>query len=153
MTRPTFPHEMIPALLAFSALSREDLAKAIGRSFQTISPVVKQLHLSGHIHIVGWREPRTPGPKIALFTWGPGVDVPRPARMSPEERVARYRATPKGKATLARAQAKYARSTEGRIYKSSHAKARWAREKFASGGVAAIDPLLATLLGQKGAIK
>lgn len=76
----------------------------------------------------------------AVFSWPDGKE-PRKS--------ARWRNTPHGK-TLARKYSKRWRKSEaGRDWTKSHRSGRAARKKFESGGVAAIDPLLAAIMGQR----
>lgn len=60
---------------------------------------LKALSAQGKIHIAGWRH-ATNGPMRPVYAFGPGPDVPRPARRSPADKLRLYRLTNKAAAGL-----------------------------------------------------
>lgn len=140
---------VLPAILTRSK-SIVQIAKSAGRSRQTVSKVIARLHEQGAVHIKRWQRGKD-GPYAACYLWGSGDDAPKPAAIPLSERVRRYRQTEKGRAAAARSRKRWKASEQGLDYAIQYNKGRWARDKFEKGGVAAIDPLLAAMLGQSAA--
>ena len=139
--------ELLPDIIGKRSKSTSEIAKASGRTGTTVKNVVARLHKQGQVHIKRWK--RTAGPWVACFFWGPGTDAKRP---DPEPRsviTKRYRQTEKGKKTCLACRKRWKRSAAGKEYFRKYHGSRWTREKFATGGVAAIDPLLAAIMGPK----
>ena len=67
--------------------------------------------------------------------------------MSATEKCKRYRHTEKGGEASKRARKKWKRSKAGKDYARKYDQNRTAKQKFSAGGVAAIDPLLAAIMG------
>lgn len=118
----------LPSLLATGPRTSRDLAAAAQREVPAVVVVLRRLLRQQRVHVVGW-QPQPKGPRLPLFAFGPGENVPRPAPVSHAKKSKRWRRTP-----------------EGAMCTAAYKKALHARRKFAAGGVAAIDPLLASLL-------
>lgn len=137
----------IVKMLTGGEYSAMHMADAIGISRQSTQTLISQLKEEGvKIRIAGWRG-RTKGPRVAVYTIGEGQDAERPDAMTNAEKVAKYRATPKGKATYRRCAKRWRKSAAGKEYARKGWQARSARAKFEKRGVAAIDPLLAAIMG------
>lgn len=52
---------------------------------------VRQMRAAKSAHVAAWLRDETNGQHIAAFAWGPGVDQPRPAGLSPAELKAQWR--------------------------------------------------------------
>lgn len=139
--------EVLPDIIGKRSKTVGQIAKAAGRSETTTKNVINRLHKAGQVHIKRWK--RTVGPYVACYFWGAGTDAPRPA---PEPRSIvhkRYRQSEHGKSVCRACRDRWRASDNGAAYTVSYNKARWAREKFSKGGLAAIDPLLAAIMGRR----
>lgn len=139
--------DLLPTIIGKRSKSIPQIAEAGGRQRQTVTKLIARLHQQNVVHIKRWT--RTTGPYVANYKWGSGVDAPRP---QPEDRSVihkRYRTSEKGRKTCKICAKRWRKSERGQEYVHSANKARWAREKFSKGGIAAIDPLLAAMMGQR----
>jgi hypothetical protein len=137
--------DMLPSLLSVP-MSKQEIAKATERDFETVSHLFVKIRSS--VHIAGWKRGRS-GPIEALWLYGPGKDSPKPAALTSAEKSARWRNTPHGKILARKYSKRWRKSENGRDWTKSYRSARYARKKFESGGVAAIDPLLAAIMGPR----
>lgn len=71
-------------------MRRATIAKAIGVAIGNTWKVTDTLHARQEIHIQRWERPRS-GPWSPVFAAGPGLDAPKPGKMSAEEVQRRYR--------------------------------------------------------------
>jgi hypothetical protein len=138
--------DLMPEIIGKRAKTTTQIAKIAGRERQTTEKVVKRLHQNGEIHIRRWSRGNN-GPYVPHFFWGKGKDAPKPIPLTNSEKTKRYRMTEKGRAVARACRARWIKSERGEEYRSNYSKARWAREKLAKGGIAAIDPILAAILG------
>jgi len=139
--------DVLPDIIGKRSKSIRQIAKAAGRSETTTKNVINRLHAAGKLHIKRWK--RTVGPYVAYYSWGPGVDAQRPAPQPRSIVHKRYRQTENGKAVCRACRNRWRASETGSDYMLSYNKARWAREKLSKGGLAAIDPLLAAIMGRR----
>lgn len=137
--------DMLPEIIGKRSKSVQQIAKAAGRQAQTVGTLINRLHKRGVIHIKRWV--RGAGPYVAHYIWGAGVDAPRPAAQPRSAIVKRYQQSEKGKKACASCRDRWKKSERGQEYQQNSNKARWAREKISKGGLAAIDPLLAAIMG------
>lgn len=122
--------EMLPLVL-LAPMTLTQLAERIGRDRATVRRAVQKAKAAGQVHCCGWRrEKRASGEPVAVFVWGPGDDAPRPKPLTSSQKTARWR-----------------RSKSGREWGERYNGARRVRRLFERAGVAAIDPLLAAVMG------
>ena len=138
--------DMLPEIIGKQSKPIKQIAKTAGRSEQSVRIVVERLRKNGIVHIKRWKRGES-GPFSAYYFWGAGKDAKRPKPITNAEKVRRYRATEKGIATHKACKTRWLKTEEAQQYRESYNKARWAREKFSKGGLAAIDPLLAAIMG------
>lgn len=140
--------EMLPEIIGKRSKSAPKIAAVAGRRPQSVTDLLNRLHAKGEVHIKRWTRGAS-GPYIACFLWGPGKDAKRPAPISDAEKSRRYRNTENGKKVCKACRDRWHATEQGKDYVESYNKARWAREKFSKGGLAAIDPLLAAVMGRR----
>jgi len=58
------------------------IAERVGSSHEYVKRRLRELHGAGHIHITEWTTAGN-GQRVKVFAWGPGVDAPRPRRITP----------------------------------------------------------------------
>ena len=121
--------DILPTLLVDRAMTVAQISIAADREEQSVRHVIKRLHERNEVHIASWQR-NAKGPNTAAYKLGPGTDAKRPPRVSHAKKSKKWR-----------------NSSEGAEHTRHYKTALYARQKFATGGVAAIDPLLAILLG------
>ena len=139
--------DQLPALIGSKPMSKQEIAKATDRDFETVSHLFRKIRDS--VHIAGWKRGRS-GPIEALWMIGPGEDAPKPKALTSAEKSAKWRNTPHGKILARKYSKRWRKSEHGRDWTKSYRSARYARKKYEAGGVAAIDPLMAIILGNTG---
>jgi hypothetical protein len=72
------------ALEAHGPFSVRELARASGVSYRRVYDIVKQKRAD--IHICGWKRESETGQFAAVWKWGVGEDVPRPAPLTRSQR-------------------------------------------------------------------
>lgn len=137
--------DMLPDIIGKRSKSAPQVAIAAGRRAQTVQRLLALLHSQGQVHIKRWTRNRA-GPYAPCYRWGPGTDAPKPAAQSRSVISKRYRESDHGKPVCDAIKQRWRNSERGKEYAENANKARWAREKFTKGGLAAIDPLLAAIM-------
>lgn len=143
VTKPIKLTAKVRAIEALSskAMSKAELATAIGVSPQTAGIVINELKSEKKIRIDSWVVSR--GPHLARYAIGTEPDAQKPEGMTQAERCRRYRNTAKGKKTYRKCRIRWRKSKAGREYTKRRDDARWTRKVFAKKGVSGIDPLMA----------
>lgn len=118
--------DKLPELIGSQPMTARDISVEIGRNHKSIDHMIKKLHEQGKVHIASWKRGMQ-GPIAAMYQWGPGQDAKRPKPLTASQKCKRYRQS--GPSQSAKQQ-------------------RIARQGVKSGGLAAIDPLLAAIMGQ-----
>jgi hypothetical protein len=127
-------------------MSSNDIAELTGRNRNAVRIVLVAMHKAKEIHIAGWnRSPR--GPAIALFALGQGADAEKPEAFNNAEICKRYRSTEKGMAVHLKSSRKWYRLNNGAAMRKIERDRAKVRKLFETGGLKAIDPLLAAIMG------
>lgn len=117
--------DVLPELIKTTPLSPAMIAEKIGRSAQAVGELMAKLHREGLVHIAKWKRAER-GPMIRLYLWGPGEDMKKPHSYTQNERCRRYRKTIRGQGVT---------------------QAIRAKNKIKTQGLAAVDPLMAAIMG------
>ena len=133
--KPWKLRNQIPAMLSSRPMSSNDIAELTGRNRNAVRIVLVAMHKDGEIHIAGWNR-SSRGHPIALFGLGQGKDVGKPAPFTSAELSQRYRDTERGKKVCIKSSRKWYWLNQSKL-----------RKKFETGGLKAIDPLLAAIMG------
>lgn len=141
-TKPLHVDILIPALVSTVSKCISMLALELKCNDETIRLSINRLRSSGAIHIDAWKLGHR-GPYAPYYIAGSGVDAIKPAAQTNAEKSRRYRESKRGKKII-RA---YEATDDRREYKVMDDRARRARRKYQAGGIAAIDPLLAAMMG------
>ena len=142
--------DMIPEIIQIGKppMSPEDISRVTDRNANAVRKLLKQLHENGDVHIASWGR-AIRGPFIAQYTWGKGIDAPKIEKLTNREICSRYRNTEKGKKVHTKGSRAWRRKNNATGLKSIQRNQAKALKKYQSGGVAAIDPLLAAIMGMK----
>lgn len=90
--RTTARHWLMLQLALQEPSSYEDLVDMTGLKKPVVARLVRLLHSEGAVHRVGWGHDRKGRDFVALYEWGPGLDIPRPGRkISAAEQMAKLR--------------------------------------------------------------
>lgn len=116
---------MVKSILADGPKDAHDIASQSGRNYGYVTEAMAKLRREGACHIVKWLRGDS-GPPRPVYAIGPGEDAPRPKAYTQRMKTKRWRSTPKGQATL---------------------KARNTKAKIKNKGLAAVDPLMAVMMG------
>lgn len=117
--------DIIPSLIADKPKSAAQVAELAGRHVATARDVLAEMHAAGQCHIARWqRAPR--GPFIACYVLGAGQDADKPRLLTPAEKCKRYRRSIRGQGV---------------------AMTNYIKRKAKAGGLRAVDPLLAAIMG------
>lgn len=140
--------EMLEFVIGEGSISKpiSRIAAFCGRSDGTTRKLISRLHKTRRVHIKRWTRNDT-GKYFACYKLGDGVDAKKPSAMTNAERSRRYRNTPNGAAVCKAARERFEKSDRCKEYKESYNKARWARIKAKTIGLAGIDPLMAAIYG------
>lgn len=76
--------------LQLGPLTVVEAAAVLFISAQMLKYYFDHLHAAGEIHVVGW--PRSSHQAVPRYAAGPGVDMPKPAPLTPAQIQQRYRA-------------------------------------------------------------
>lgn len=132
-------------------MSGEVAAEALGLVLTAGLRHVKTLYDAGRIHVVDHARGRSGrGVWVRIYAWGNGPDAVKPEPLTNLEKVRRYHATEKGKASIKRARAKAMAKRKTDPEEKMKAAVYCARYQFRKNGpkpVAKADPLLAALMG------
>lgn len=120
--------EVIPSLIADKPKSAAQVAELAGRHTATAKGILVEMHAAGQCHIARWQR-AVRGPFIACYLLGPGEDAPKPRLLTAAEKCKRYRRTIRGQGV----------TITNRI-----------KRKAKTGGLRAVDPLLAAIMGVTG---
>lgn len=140
--------DILPEVIGEVAKTSNQIGIECGRCLQTTSRLLGRLHKAGEVHIESWARGNS-GPYVAHYRWGSGEDAERPAPLSNSAKHRNYRKTDKGRKTCRKCNARWRKTEKGQEYQSRYFKGLYARQKYQTGGVAAIDPLLAAMMGIK----
>lgn len=140
--------EILPSVICEEGKTIKQIASEVGRQQQSVNHLLLRLKKKEMVHISGWSRGKTGG-YMAHYKWGYGNDAIRPEPTPQADRCKKYRETAKGKAAHKRARKRWVKSEGGKDYCETYNKGRYARDKFKEGGVQAIDPLLAAIMGIK----
>jgi len=138
--------DQIPDLIRETPMSAEDIAVATDRNRGAVRKLLTQMHDDEEIHVASWRR-AIRGPFIALFLFGPGVDAPPIEKLTNAETCKRYRTSPHGRKVHLKASRRWYRQNGGAGMRNIERKRAKALKRFQTDGVAAIDPLLAMIIG------
>lgn len=118
--------DKLPDLIGAKPMTVRDISIELGRSQKSMDTLFSKLHAAGRVHVAKWQRGSS-GPIAAMYLWGEGEDAPRPKPYTTAQKCRRYRQS--GGAKSAR-------------------KTRLTNKAIKTGGLAAIDPLLAAVMGQ-----
>lgn len=133
--KPWKLRNQIPQMLKSRPMSSNDIAELTGRNRNAVRIVLVAMHKDGEIHIAGWNRSSRGNP-ISLFGLGQGKDAEKPEPFTCAELSQRYRDTEKGKKVCLKSSRKWYWLNQSKL-----------RKKFETGGLKAIDPLLAAIMG------
>lgn len=137
------PVQVIEAIKASKAgVSVADISVSTGIPMTTIKRIIDN-KLRSSLHIVGWQDQPRRGPRLPVYAFGPGEDMPRPDWRSDAERQRKYRSTVNGMEAVRT----YECSIERKMAREAVKKARASRERFKKVGLAGVDPLMAAIMG------
>lgn len=138
---------LLPGLITDQAMSCEEIAKALARNATAVRVLMAKLYndIDKKVYVAGWR--RTAGQHTALYRWGNLPDAPRIPWLTAAEACKRYRETPHGKIVHKKLSRRWYRKNDGRGVKQKARANQRALDAFNREGVAAIDPLLAAVMG------
>lgn len=124
--------------------SKQEIADIAGRDHQTVATLFVKIR--AELYIAGWRRSDV-GPMTPLWKLGNKPDAPKPPAYTSAEKSRRYRSDPEKLARSKKAQKAWRNSEAGKDWRHYYPKRRQARKAYEAGGVAAIDPLLAAIMG------
>lgn len=141
--------EMLPELIGGDkeALSTKEIATATGRNTGAVGKIIKALHEQRVIHVSAWR--RSHGSHTALWKIGSLPDAAPLEKLTNAETCRRYVSTERGRKIHNKGSRRWYRQNNGAEAKRLWRKNKEALKTFETGGVAAIDPLLAAIMGYK----
>lgn len=141
--------EMLPELIGGDkeALSTKEIATATGRNTGAVGKIIKALHEQRVIHVSAWR--RSHGSHTALWKIGSLPDAAPLEKLTNAETCRRYVSTERGRKIHNKGSRRWYRQNNGAEAKRLWRKKKEALKTFETGGVAAIDPLLAAIMGYK----
>lgn len=145
-TKPWKLRNQIPAMLSSRPMSSNDIAELTGRNRNAVRVVLNEMHKAKEIHIAEYKRSKR-GQAIALFSNGKGNDVDRPESLSNAELSKRYRSTEKGRKIAIKASRRWYRLNNGAAMRKIERDREKLRKLFETGGLKAIDPLLAAIMG------
>lgn len=141
--------EMLPELIGGEkeALSTKEIAAATGRNNGAVGKIIKSLHERKVIYVAAWR--RSHGSHTALWKMGSLPDAAPLEKLTNAETCRRYVSTERGRKIRNKGSRRWYRQNNGAEAKRLWRKKKEALKTFETGGVAAIDPLLAAIMGYK----
>jgi len=126
--------ESVPKLITDKAMSTADIAATLGVNESSVRVVLWMMKNDGvQMHIKRWRR-STRGPMKPIWIMGEGKDATKPTKLTPAQKCKRWRNTKEGNER---------RKEYARHYHSKVAS----QKRYATKGVAGIDPLLAAIMG------
>lgn len=78
------------AALLTAPCSLKDICAKSGVDYETVRPLVNELHKEGLLHITAWRRDGRNRASIAVYSLGFGVDVKKPPAKTPAARTMAY---------------------------------------------------------------
>lgn len=143
--------EELPELLGIDrpALSVDEIAKTLGRHPGAVGNLVRKLRKNEKktLYVAAWR--RQKGCHIALWKWGDLPDAEPLPNLTNSEVCERYRNTERGRRIHNKGSRRWYRKNNGAALRLASRKNKKALLAFSQRGVAAIDPLLAAIMGVK----
>lgn len=70
------------ALVAGERFHKHSAAARFGFHLSTADRAINELHADDKVHVVGWTRNGARGPMTKVVEFGPGEDVPRPAKLT-----------------------------------------------------------------------
>jgi len=141
--------EELPELIGGDrpGLSVDEIAAALGRHPGAVGNLVRKLRRQAQktIYVAAWR--RTKGNHTALWKFGDLPDAEPLPNLTNAEVCARYRQTERGRHVHNKGSRRWYRQNHGAELRRAWRKNREAIRAFSERGVAAIDPLLAAIMG------
>lgn len=141
--------EELPDLLGEDqpALSVDEIAATLRRNRGAVGNLVRELHTRPEkaLYIAAWR--RAKGCHAALWKWGNLDDAAPLPNLTNAEACKRYRNTENGQRVHNRGSRRWYRKNNGAALRLATRKHKAAVAAFERDGVAAIDPLLAAIMG------
>jgi len=114
---------------------------------QTVGRCIHRIAKQTPVRIADWVVAR--GPHTPRYELGSEPDAENPPQMTIAERVRNYRNTERGAKVAARCRRRWRKTAAGREYAKRLYENRVLKEKFETNGLAAIDPLMAAIMGIK----
>lgn len=147
--------EMLPEIIGAGrhAKTIRDIAKLSQRDRGTVDRLLSRMRKATpkQAYIHAWKRGAV-GPFSPMWKLGDRPDEPAPAAYSSAEKSKRYRQTERGHAISRAATDRWRASEDGKehalLYGPTYRSSRRARIAFETGGVAAVDPLLAAIMGK-----
>ena len=144
--KPWKLRNQIPSILSSGPMSSNDIAELTGRNRNAVRIVLVDMYEDGELHIADWkRSPR--GHAIARFALGKGIDAEKPAPFTFAELSQRYRNTEHGKKVCLKSSRRWYRKNNGAGLKRIEKDNKRFMKLLETGGLKAIDPLLAAIMG------
>lgn len=137
--------EELPSLLGESMMSVDDIAERLGRNRGAVGNLIRELHAQKVVYVAAWR--RAKGNHAALWQWGSQDDAEPLPNLTNAEACKRYRSTANGRRVHNRGSRRWYRQNNGAALRLTERKNKKAIAAYEQGGLAAIDPLLAAIMG------
>lgn len=114
---------------------------------QTVGRCIHRIAKQTPVRIAEWVVAR--GPHAPRYELGDKPDAENPPQMTIAERVRNYRNTERGAKIAAKCRRRWRKTAAGREYAKRLYENRTFKEKLETGGLAAVDPLMAAIMGVK----
>ena len=141
--------EELPELLGIDkpALSVDEIADMLGRSRGAVGNLVRQLRAQPEkaLYIAEWK--RAKGCHAARWKWGNLPDADPLPMLTNAEVCKRYRNTENGRMVHNKGSRRWYRKNDGAAVRLAWRQNREVVRAYSERGVAAIDPLLAAIMG------
>lgn len=149
MSRRNTIIDQLPGLIGedMPGKSVDEIAEAIGFHSGSVGNLVRKLRLqeAKTLYVSGWR--RAKGNHIALWKWGNLPDAEPLPNLTNAEACKRYRNTANGRRVHNRGSRRWYRQNNGAALRLTDRQNKKAIAAYERGGLAAIDPLLAAIMG------
>lgn len=141
--------DLLPSVIGEKPKSKLEICAEVGRNHSTVTRVMEKVR--GQIHIAEWRRGES-GPITPLWIWGKGEDAPKPDPLTNSEKSRRYRSTEHGRKVCQIASRRWKKSANGKKRTKETRRAKYLRDRFAAGGIAALlkrDRLMSAIIGAR----